>query len=322
MAMTAALVDLTPVAVQFIPEPLITWADLRGLPFTEPFFRETLTKVAPERSRALSGIDELRALDDRPTLRPALFIFHSSRCGSTLLSQMLATAACHVVVSEPPALNSILASRSPPAEQAELVRLVLRAMGRNRGSEARHLIVKFTSWNVLAAAAIHRQFPDTPMLWLQRAPLEVLASHTERPAGWFSWRQAGDRSLGMFGLTVDEAQAMTPARFRSRAVEALYRAVHEARLPFRVVDYTQLPQALWEEIARRAGLSFSGAEVERMRARARFDAKGDESEDHRLFVPRDRTALLASDERRYIEERIAPLYRALAHHEAQPGELA
>jgi hypothetical protein len=202
------------------------------------------------------------------------------------------------------------------------VRLVLRALGRNRGSEARRLIVKFTSWNVLAAAAIHRLFPDTPMLWLQRTPLEVLASHAERPAGWFAWRQAGDPSLGTFGLTVEEARAMSPARFRSRAVEALYRAVHEARLPFRVVDYTELPRALWEEIARHAGLSFRGAEVERMRARARFDAKGGESGDLRPFVPRDRTGILARDERRYIEKRITPLYRALAHHEAQPGELA
>ena len=182
--MTPALAELTPVAVQFIPEPLLTWLDLRGLPFSAPFFRDTVAQAGPERARALSGIDELRALDARPTLPPSLFIFHASRCGSTLLSQMLASLACNVVVSEPPALNSILAARRPPAEEAELMRLVIRSLGRNRGDRARRLIVKFSSWNVLAAATIHRLFPDTPMIWLQRAPAQVLASLSEQPAGW------------------------------------------------------------------------------------------------------------------------------------------
>lgn len=316
-----ALADFTPVAVQFIPEPLVTWLDLRGVPFTAPFLRDTVTGAGPERARALSGLDELRALDDRPTLPPALFIFHVSRCGSTLLSQMLATLPEQVVVSEAPALNDILAARRPPAEEATQLRLVIRALGRNRGSEARRLIVKFSSWNVLAAAALHRLFPDTPLVWLQRAPQQVLASLAEQPAGWAGWRDSGAPALELFGLTAAEAQAMTAAHFRARTVETLFRAAHDARLPFQIVDYTELPDALWEKIAPHARLSFSNSEVERMRARARFDAKtaGDGFDRH--FVPRDRTPALSAEERRYIAERIAPLYRALGGQETEPVEL-
>lgn len=307
--MTGALAELTPVAVQFIPEPLITWVDLRGVPFIEPFFRDTLAG-AGDRTRALGGLDELRALDDRPTLPPALFIFHVSRCGSTLLSQMLAAVASNVVVSEPPALNDILSARRPAAEEAELLRLVLRALGRNRGGPGRRLIVKFSSWNVLAAATVHRLFPDTPLVWLQRAPAQVLASLAERPAGWSAWRETGAPALELFGLPPEQARAMTPARFRAHAVEAMLRAVHEAKLPFHVVDHADLPGAL-EALARQAALPLGTGALERMRDRARFDAKAAD----RPFVPRDRSVALPPEERRFVEQRLAPLYRALARQE-------
>jgi hypothetical protein len=315
--MTPAFTTLTPVAVQFIPEPLITWMDLREVPFTDPFFRDTVAKASSTRAIALSGLEELRAQDRAPSLPPALFVFHASRCGSTLLSQMLATVASNVVVSEPATVNGILSALRPAAEQAELLRLMLRALGRNRGGASRRLVVKFSSWNVLAAEAIHRLFPETPLVWVQRAPLAVVASQAERPAGWCAWQGAGDPAVRLFGLTIDQARALSPGEFRLRAIEALYRAVHEARLPFHVVDHAQLPGALWTRVARHAGLSFSDDEVAGMQARARFDAKtGD-----RPFVPRQRASALSAGQRRYVAEHIEPLYRALAGQESQPQQL-
>ena len=308
--MNLAPADYTPISVQFIPEPLITWADLRGVRFEEPFFGDTLGRVSKDRSKALTGIDELRALDDRPTLAPSLFIFQVSRCGSTLLSQMLATLSSNVVISEAEVIGGILSAHPAPVARAELLRLVIRALGRNRGSDARHLIVKFTSWNVLSAGTIHRAFPDTPLVWLQRDPIAVVASQAERPAGWLGWREQGNPALSMFGLTAEAARAMSAARFRLHAIEALYRCARDARLPWLVVDYTQLPQALWETIASHARLSWDAREVERMRERARLDSK---DRDPRPFVARDRTGALSDQERRFVAERIEPLYRAIGH---------
>lgn len=305
--------DYTPVSVRFIPEPLVTWADLRGIAFEEPFFRDTLdraSKNGKERWKALTGIDQLRALDDRPTLAPRLFIFQSSRCGSTLLAQMLATLSSNVVVSEASVINDILAAQPTPVERAELLRLVIRALGRNRGNDARHLIVKFSSWNVLSAEMIHRSFPGTPLIWLQRDPIDVVASHADQPAGWTGWREAGASALFLLGLTVEAARAMPMARFRLHAIEALYRAAYDAELPWQVIDYAELPGALWEKIAGHAGLRWDDAEVRRMRARAAFDSKTDR---HRLFVARDRARGLSEDDRQFVAERIEPLYRAIGH---------
>lgn len=308
--MSLAAADYTPVAVRFVPEPLITWADLRGIRFEEPFFRETLERVSKERWKALTGIDELRALDDRPTLEPSLFIFQVSRCGSTLLSQMLATLPTNVVVSEADVINAVLLADRGPAHTTELLRLVIRALGRNRGNEAQRLIVKLTSWNLFSAPLIQRAFPDTPMIWLQRDPIAVVASHADQPAGWAQWQQAGSPALSMFGLTADEAGGMTAAQFRLLAIEALYRSAYEARLPWQVVDYAALPDALWETIGPHAGLSWEPTEIERMRERARFDSKGREPQP---FVARDRTRGLTDEERQFVAERIDPLYRALGH---------
>jgi len=305
-----ALADSTPIALGFIPEPLVTWADLRGIRFEEAFFRDTLKRVPAARLQALSGIEAMRDLDHRPTLDPSLFIFHVSRCGSTLLSQMLATLPEHVVIAEAAVINGILSAAPAPAERDELLRLVIRALGRNRGDHARHLFVKFSSWNVLWAEAIHRLFPDTPMVWLQRDPLAVAASHAGQPAGWAAWREAGNPALSMFGLTVTEASATSAARFRLHALEALYRAAHASTLPWLVVDYAELPQALWGPIAGHARLSWDASQVERMRARARFDSKAG---DGRPFVARDGTGRLSDEERRLVAERIAPLYRAIGH---------
>ena len=49
-------------------------------------------------------------------MRPSGFIFHMSRCGSTVISQMLAALAEHVVVSEAGPIDAL--ARGPPARAA------------------------------------------------------------------------------------------------------------------------------------------------------------------------------------------------------------
>ncbi len=307
----------TPIAVRFLPEPLFTWADLRDVRFVEPFFRDTLARLPNDKLKALTGVDVLRALDERPTLEPSLFIFQVSRCGSTLLAQMLAALPDYVVLSEVNVVNNIVAARLDQHDKVELFRLVVRALGRNRAG-ARHLVLKLTSWNVLAVNLIQRAFPATPMIWLQRDPLRVLASHAAQPAAWLSWRETGDPALALFGLTVDEARAMSAARFRLHAIEALFSAAHAAKLSLRTVDYARLPDAVWDEVAPHAQLTFAPSAIERMRERARFDSKAQSEQPFRARAH----APLSEAERQLVAERIAPLYRTMRGDEAEPRELA
>ena len=74
------------------PEPVLDWCDLRGNRFEEPFFDQSVqrwTNGAAARPVVRTGLQELVALDGEPSLDPAGFIFHLSRCGSTLVSRLL-----------------------------------------------------------------------------------------------------------------------------------------------------------------------------------------------------------------------------------------
>src|SRR5437660_536531 len=94
------------------PEPTVRWCHLGQEPFSEPFFDSTVQLVLQRPFNALfaheTPIGSLEGWHERsPGLAPSGFIFHMSRCGSTLVSQMLAALPRNVVVSEAGPLDSI-----------------------------------------------------------------------------------------------------------------------------------------------------------------------------------------------------------------------
>ncbi|WP_095147340.1 MULTISPECIES: sulfotransferase family protein [unclassified Pseudomonas] len=139
------------------------------LPFNQAFRRQT----------------PLRVLSDwqvmSPGLAPSALIFHASRCGSTLISQMLAQLDNHLVVSEPPPLDTLLRSTLPPAERSAAIRGLLSAYGQPRRGVEQRLVIKLDAWNIAELALVRECFPDTPWLFVYRDPLEIAVSHLRRP---------------------------------------------------------------------------------------------------------------------------------------------
>src|ERR1700683_1144916 len=105
------LAHWTPVAVSVEDDGRIAvdWGDLRGVRFTEPFFQQTVERWAGGNPAPLvrTGLDALEACDAAPALDPK-FIFHLSRCGSTLCARMLGAADGVTVLSEPGPINDVL----------------------------------------------------------------------------------------------------------------------------------------------------------------------------------------------------------------------
>ncbi|MGC2795548.1 MAG: hypothetical protein WA290_03280, partial [Mycobacterium sp.] len=162
--------------------PVVDWADLSEERFVAPFFDQTVARWASApRARPLvrTGLEALVALDNEPSLEPAGMIFHLSRCGSTLVSRLLGTLPGAVVLAEPSPLNALLGLNPGRVEEATLVRLVrllVRALGRCRHGDERHLVLKCTSWNIRRREILAAAFPETPWVWVQRDPAHVLAS--------------------------------------------------------------------------------------------------------------------------------------------------
>ena len=151
-------------------------------------------------------------------------IFHLSRCGSTLVSRLLGTLPGVVVVAEPSPLNALLGldpDRVDAAALVQIVRLLVRALGRRRHGDEQHLVLKCTSWNIRRQEILAAAFPETPWVWVQRDPAHVVASLLAKPPGWLGLQGGPQQAARRFGLDPAAVPAMTRAEFAARALGAM-----------------------------------------------------------------------------------------------------
>ncbi|MGB8208674.1 MAG: hypothetical protein WCF69_13875 [Mycobacterium sp.] len=300
------------------PAPTVDWADLSTERFVEPFFDQTVARWASgphAKPLVRTGLDAFLALDNEPSLDPSGLIFHLSRCGSTLVSRLLGTLPGVVVVSEPSPLNALLGldrDRVDGATLVRLVRLLVRAMGRRRHGDERHLVLKCTSWNIRRREILAAAFPETPWVWVQRDPAHVVASLMTNPTGWLGLGIVPPQTARRFGLEPAPVPAKGRVEFTARALGAMLWSA--ATDPGRrlCIDYDELPAAVWQRVAQHFAIEIDAAAIERMTEESRFYSKDAVP---RVFSGDARERRLMTDAIREAAERFAePGYRALATH--------
>jgi hypothetical protein len=275
----AALARFTPVALTLGAEPSIDWGDLDGVRFSEPFFDQTVERWAggPAPRLVRTGLEALDAHEAVPSLDPTALIFHLSRCGSTLMSRLLAVQAETLVISEPNLLNVLL--MAGPAEfdaerQANLLRLLVRALGRHRFGDERHYVLKLSSWNITRLVLFRRAFPQAQLIWLQRRPVEIMGSILADPPGWTQLRHVPSQAEALFGIPAASNAGLDTEQFCARALAAMLVGARRAdEAGALLVDYRELPDAVWQRVAPFAGLALDEIETQRMREEARFYSK-------------------------------------------------
>lgn len=307
--------DWVPMRLTWTPPALaIDWCHLGDLRFDDPFFVQTIGTAMRHPFNLLfrqaSPLDALPA-PEIFELRPKGFIFHMSRCGSTVAAQMLAALPCNVVLSEPRPIDQVLRlpGRLPAIEPDRVVRwlrALIAAFARRRRPQERDLFVKFEAWHALLLPLVRRAFPDVPWVFLYRDPLEVLAPLAEQfPA---------EIDPLVLGLSWPEAAAMSSAAFCTLALERICSAAI-AQLGDGggsggiAIEYRELPAAAWGRMLAHFGLCYAADDIARMREAARFDAK----RPGRLFA--DDTAAkrraAGAEVAELAETRLDPLYRQL-----------
>lgn len=253
----------------------VTWLRFGRRPLTDSFYDDSLVS---QRFLPFNRLFAVRtALSDLetwagalPAREPAGLIFHMSRCGSTLTAQMLAASPSNVVLSEAAPLNAVtqLADIDDDAKVA-LLRAMVAALGQARNGE-RRLFLKLDCWHSRDLPLFRRAFPDTPWVFLYRDPVEVLVSQTRR------------RGVQMvpclvppstFGIDLPDGVPNDDycARVLAAACEGAVR--HFPAGGGRLVNYRQLPDALFTEILPHFGVTPSDAESQAMRAATLRDAK-------------------------------------------------
>ena len=251
----------------------VEWRWLGGMPFREPFFAETV-QLALARPFSLlfpreTGIDELAECE--PGLAPNGFIFHMSRCGSTLVTQMLAAVPEFLVLSEPLLVNDVLRAPASEEERVRRLRLAVKALGRPRSGSERAYVLKLDPWATHDLPVIRRAFPETPWIFLSRDPLEVLVSQCGR-SGMQMLPTAVPPAL--FGFDYASAVAMTPEEYGAFVIGALCRQALSHRDGAALfLDYRDLPGSVFDRMLAWFGITCSTDELASMEAASRRDAK-------------------------------------------------
>ncbi|ROM77368.1 sulfotransferase family protein [Pseudomonas brassicacearum] len=228
----------------------VDWCWFGDAALSQPFFSEAVEdalrlpfNLVFRRQTPLSALSQWQ--QQSPGLAPSAFIFHASRCGSTLISQMLAQLNDHIVVSEPPPLDALLRSDLPPAERCRALKGLMSAYGQRRRGVEQRLVIKLDAWNIGELPLLRECFPDTPWLFLYRDPLEIAVSHLRRP---------GMHMVpGMIGASVldDGLPFSHPEDFIPRRLGRLLQVglVHCQALAGLAVNYSELPEAMAGRLA-------------------------------------------------------------------------
>lgn len=233
--------------------------DIGAEDLKDPFMAETVRRVGGR--QAVMQIPAASIAGAQAGAAPAGIIFHVSRCGSTLASQLLKLHPGTVVYAEPQPINEILV---PPHKFGRGAYVgALRVLGAAFARHAkRPYVLKLSSWNTLFCDLVAEAFPATPWVFIVRDPVEVCVSLLEHRPGWL--RDALTPAHPFAGIVDPERAASSLDVYYARVLGAFCGMVGRLdRRRGKVVQYPSMPDAVWKTIAPHFGLSVD----ERMAAR-------------------------------------------------------
>jgi hypothetical protein len=284
----------------------VDWCHFGESPLHEPFFEDSLARAMRQPVNQLlrhrTPIEALGALHARrPGLRPSGFVFHASRCGSTLVAQMLAALPDAVVLSEASPLDAVLRGAGDTRQRADWLVWMLSALGQARRPGDRRLFVKFDAWHARQLPLIRQAYPDTPWVYLYRDPREVLASQLRQPGAFLV------PGLLASGTALESGSiAQRIGRMLSETGLAALAAMRSGG--GMLLDYAQLPAAVPRELAHHFGLRLDATDSTTLLAVARFNAKTP-------ALPFEPTTCsegaLSESDLRALEQAAMPVYREL-----------
>lgn len=284
---------------------------------TEPFQDEYISRCCQQLFNQIfqprSSLDV--ATQQGETLvavQPAGFIFHLSRCGSTLISGCLSELETTCVFSESPLLTELLLDNELTAHAQQKSLRALINLQAHAFSQRPQMIIKWNAWDIFRWELIRDLYPQVPVVFLVREPVEILASH-QRMAGR---HMAGDPSLA--GLNpVFISAGKTLLSFRRNVLASLLGEMNKCNSDSRVlrVDYRQLGADYIGKISRHFGVFPDEPSFQQITRRLQFHSKMPGT----AFAndTHAKQALFSADDKTDIEQLLHPLYTAFLNVEPE-----
>jgi hypothetical protein len=254
--------------------PQIGWRFIGERRFSEPFFSDSLAS-RPGQARRICRTPYCALAQFDDVIAPSAFLFHVSRCGSTLVTQALAALPQCVVMSEPPVIDAFLREHGPGPladEAVRVLRQLVGALGQRRNADERALVIKLDCWHIHSLASIRRAFPDTPCIFLYREPDAVLASHRRRRGPQMVPGMIDAARMGI------DPTALAPGNLDGYCImvlEGLYASALAQADEHGLVllNYNQLPGAIVPWLMERMGISYDAQDEGVITRRSGFHSK-------------------------------------------------
>lgn len=189
------------------------WLYVGDKKYTEPFFHETTGQCQRfEENRkpfhAVSTLDGIIDFSENITsLAPTAFIFHVSRCGSTLLAQLLSLDEQNIILAEPPIFDEVLreiAFQKPEISEEKInesLKAVVEFLGQKRTGKEQSFFIKLDSWHIFYYEKLRKLYPETPFIYSFRRPDEVIRSQVKERG---MHAAPGVIQPALFGFTLEE----------------------------------------------------------------------------------------------------------------------
>lgn len=207
---------------------------------TEPFHDETISRY---RQLLLNQIIQPRTTSvylqqlSVGEAKPAGFIFHLSRCGSTLLSGCLSELESTCVFSEAPLLTALLLDKNLSLqEQQNLLRAFINLQAA-AFPQRPHMVIKWNVWDIFHWEMIREIYSEVPVVFLVRDPVEILASHKNFPGR----HMVGDALLTQaFPQLNKKNYEVSGLDYPVHVIASLLDEMSAATIGACVLDYSQL----------------------------------------------------------------------------------
>ncbi len=183
---------ILPIYTTVAKNPVTIFKKMDESVFDYPFFNDGVHHTIKTDASIPSNYSftDIQLSAENKLLKIKGFIFHTSHCGSTLLSRMLGSSAQVRVVSETEAINGLLLSYALYHLPEKDVMVQLKAIMetyRQPAEDQKFLVFKLTSWNVFFIHLFQQIYPDVRWLYLDRDTNEVVNSLVKKGGGFAEW---------------------------------------------------------------------------------------------------------------------------------------
>lgn len=211
--------------------------------FRETWYDEMVATVPDTELVTVDLASFTRAQQAQPT-GPLRLIAHVSRCGSTLLSNLLSLRSTTMVVKEPDFVTDVARGIALARTQAErqvlqeLLMSLLQHTSRTAERSGRLAVVKVTSWTVPIVEQALSGAHDITWLLQSRRPDDVVSSNLASPPSWGNGTPSGlpaRRDTGTEGPGADDVDLYCAVW--SRAVATFTDSTDTA---YRVLEFEDL----------------------------------------------------------------------------------